>query len=230
MSYPPPHSQFRAFQILNEVERNLRERRPPADFKQKVKEGYSADFPGEEPPDDKVLEFLYEQALTAALYHEHARACENAMSLARWRQHRRWTKDVLKEIAALQQTLGRTETECVPPLLQDQITDVLKQLEPLSDFVSTMQLRDNTLEQFGSAQTRNSSLQTARSSLERTLQKQASKLSRNRRMQLISSAVVAIGLSARDNIETTSRGLRRRDRRLRSKEEKPRKSAKPKKS
>src|SRR5437899_7886956 len=113
MSNPPPHSQFRAFQILTEIERNLRERRPLADFKQKVKEGYRADFLGEEPPDDKVLEFLYEQALTAALYHEHARACENAMSLARWRQHRRWTKGVLKEMASLQQTLGRMETECV---------------------------------------------------------------------------------------------------------------------
>ena len=102
-----------------------------------------------------------------------------------------------------------------PLNLRHQVEDVLRRLEQLSDFISTMQRRDEVVEQAGKAHLYNSSLQRARSALDRTLQKQAAYLPREKRMRLISSAIVAIGLKAADDVETTSRALSRRNWRLR---------------
>jgi hypothetical protein len=212
---PPSYSQFWAFQFLSQTEAALRERIPAVRFSERLTRAYRTQFPDDDPPDAKLLAYLYEQAFSAALTYEYGLACERILGSEQWIQHRQWSHSVVEQLEQLTRTLARMVSAHAPLNLRHQAEDVLQQLEPLSDFISTMQRRDEVVEQAGTAHLYNSSLQTARSALDRTLRKQAAHLSREKRLQLISSAIVAIGLKEADEVDATSRALSRRNRRLR---------------
>jgi hypothetical protein len=200
---PPSYSQFWAFQFLSQTEAALRERIPAARFSERLTRAYRTQFPDDDPRDAKLLAY------------EYGLACERILGSEQWIQHRQWSHSVVEQLEQLTRTLARMVSAHAPLNLRHQAEDVLQQLEPLSDFISTMQRRDEVVEQAGTAHLYNSSLQTARSALDRTLRKQAAHLSREKRLQLISSAIVAIGLKEADEVDATSRALSRRNRRLR---------------
>jgi hypothetical protein len=206
---------YSAAQLGEEAERDLKRRIPAEKFKEEVRSGYYTSFPDDTPPDDELLGFLYKLALTWVVTYQTAFRSRTTIRTPQWKKHRRWTKTVLKQIQELTGTLKSMIQGRVAPHIQDQIKDVQQQLEVLRKFISTMEHADKTVEQESKWNLRNLAVRWTREMLEVTLKSKVPNLSKERLAQLISSAIVAVRLKPYDDVEATSRGLRRQARKLR---------------
>jgi hypothetical protein len=218
-----PLTQFWTFQHAREIECDLRNRISAAQFSENVRRDYGTYFPDDNPPDEALLSFLYEQALVNAVIRQESIAKKAAVRPRQWRQYRRWSRDALKTIRELKRILSMPPARVAPNLI-NLIQDALQPLGRLNDLMSTTQQLDQIAERMANDNTHNLSLQLARGVLDSALRWQASHLSKAKRTQLISSAIIAIGLKATEDVEATQRGLRRLEARRKKKKKKSKKS------
>ena len=217
--------QFRVFRLQQQIEKQIRQETPPAQFKEAVKRLYIKYFPHSKEPGDKVLDFIYERAVDAAVSYRHARECDVESGRRGWKKHRQWTRAVTDLVELLEERLKAADPERVSSTVLAEIEKALPRLDQLEGALREMSRFDDRLPQFVEFSNKNLVVTETQTSLRRMLAKYRSDLPQDARSALIVIAMQAIGLGqVRKNQSkspiTIVRNLRRHDARLKPKNKK----------